>query len=89
MTTDQRDPLGTATAAVAPLLAALDDWGRARRDEAEAIQASFDASHRGPAWFARCVAGEQRVAAETALFAEWEKYVAYGARGRQQEGAKA
>jgi uncharacterized small protein (DUF1192 family) len=65
-------------------LAALASWGRARRREAVAIQASFAANHRGPAWFARCVAGEQRADAEHDLFAAWEAYAAATGAGREE-----
>lgn len=61
-----------AERAALALLPAFDAWGRARRAELAAIEASRAAEHRGPDWFARCVAGETRQEAERALFAAWE-----------------
>ena len=67
------------------LLAAADAWGRARREEETAKRMSYEADHRGPAWFARCVAGETRVAAEEELFAAWEQYAPARAGGGARE----
>jgi hypothetical protein len=78
-----RAALRAELAAARPVVAAAEDWGRARREEVLAVQASFDANHRGPAWFARCVAGETRVAAEGDLFAAWEEYARPGGPRRR------
>jgi hypothetical protein len=48
--------------------AAAREWARAREEEQRAIEGSKAADHRGQAWFARCVAGEARQAAEEALY---------------------
>lgn len=66
--------LTAARAREAEVLAAADDWGEARHAEQLAVSRSVASDHRGPAWFARCVAGETREAAALALLGAWERW---------------
>ncbi len=63
-------------AARSALADAAERWGRARQEEESAKQMGYEANHRGPAWFARCVAGDTRMEAERDLFEAWQADVA-------------